>query len=58
MIKELNSNILAKPFLEWAGGKTQLLVKLEKRIPIKIKNCGNIKQYIEPFIGGGAIFFF
>ena len=28
----------AKPFLKWAGGKTQLLVELEKRIPKKIKD--------------------
>ncbi len=42
----------AKPFLKWAGGKSQLLPKLIKYIP------QNYNQYIEPFIGGGALFFY
>lgn len=40
-----------KPFLKWAGGKRQLLKQLECYLPNKIKN------YIEPFVGGGAVFF-
>lgn len=40
-----------KPFLKWAGGKTQLLSELTKHIP---KHFG---RYIEPFVGGGALFF-
>lgn len=40
-----------KPFLKWAGGKTQLTPELIKYIP------SNYKKYIEPFIGGGALFF-
>ncbi len=40
-----------KPFLKWAGGKTQLLNELNKYIPL------NYGKYIEPFIGGGALFF-
>jgi DNA adenine methylase len=40
-----------QPFLKWAGGKTQLLPELEKYIP---KSYG---KYIEPFLGGGALFF-
>jgi DNA adenine methylase len=47
----------AKPFLKWAGGKTQLLDELEKRLPKKIKDEGVIENYVEPFIGGGAMFF-
>lgn len=46
----------AKPFLKWAGGKTQLLHEIQKRLPLELEN-GKIKRYIEPFIGGGAVFF-
>ena len=56
-ISELN-NYNAKPFLKWAGGKTQLLNDLEKQLPFKIKDTKIIKNYIEPFIGGGAFFFY
>ena len=41
----------AKPILKWAGGKTQMLGELMPRIP---KTYG---RYIEPFFGGGALFF-
>jgi DNA adenine methylase len=40
-----------KPLLKWAGGKTQLLSELLPKIP---KKYG---RYIEPFFGGGALFF-
>ena len=56
-ISELN-NYKAKPFLKWAGGKTQLLNELEKQLPFKIKKTKIIKNYVEPFIGGGAFFFY
>lgn len=46
----------AKPFLKWAGGKGQLLAQYEKYFPIELIN-GEIETYIEPFIGGGAVFF-
>lgn len=45
------TSFLARPFLKWAGGKTQLLGDLLPKIP---KSYG---KYIEPFIGGGAVFF-
>jgi len=41
----------AKPLLKWVGGKTQLLKELIPRIP------GRYGRYIEPFLGGGALFF-
>lgn len=48
----------ARPFLKWAGGKRQLLGDLAKRIPPQIIKKGVIETYIEPFVGGGAFFFY
>lgn len=46
---------IAKPFLKWAGGKTQLISEIEKSLP---KGLANAKfTYIEPFVGSGAILF-
>ncbi len=45
-----------KPVLKWAGGKGQLLDQIEEKLPLKLK-MGGIKRYIEPFVGGGAVFF-
>lgn len=46
---------IAKPFLKWAGGKTQLITDIEKALP---KNIVTKKfTYIEPFLGSGAVFF-
>ena len=47
----------ARPFLKWAGGKTQLLSEFSKRLPNELKE-GKITRYVEPFIGGGAVFFY
>ena len=41
----------AKPILKWAGGKTQMLGNLLPKVP------GSFGRYIEPFFGGGAMFF-
>ena len=46
----------AKPVLKWAGGKTQLLPQLNELLPAKLK-VNAIKTYIEPFVGGAAMFF-
>ena len=47
---------VAKPFLKWAGGKGQLLNKFDELYPQELID-GQIETYIEPFIGGGAVFF-
>ena len=47
------ANKVAKPFLKWAGGKTQLIGEIEKNLPIEIIN--NKFTYLEPFVGSGAI---
>ena len=44
----------AKPFLKWAGGKTQLLHDIEKRFPY---NKNDTFSFVEPFIGSGAVLF-
>ena len=42
----------SRPFLKWAGGKTQLLSKHDRFI------SQSISRYFEPFLGGGALFFY
>jgi DNA adenine methylase len=42
---------MARPFIKWAGGKTQLLPELIGRIPDRFG------RYYEPFIGSAALFF-
>ncbi|MDD3915315.1 MAG: Dam family site-specific DNA-(adenine-N6)-methyltransferase [Bacteroidales bacterium] len=39
-----------RPFVKWAGGKTQLLERLHAYMPKTYNN------YFEPFIGGGSFF--
>ncbi len=40
-----------KPFIKWAGGK-------EKELPIILENLPkDYDRYIEPFVGGGAVYF-
>jgi DNA adenine methylase len=46
----------AKPFLKWAGGKAQLLEQMDGYFPSELK-LGKVKRYVEPFVGGGAVFF-
>lgn len=47
----MTAAVVARPFLRWAGGKTQLLPELLARVPEKFG------RYYEPFVGGGALFF-
>lgn len=44
-----------KPFIKWAGGKSQLLSDIRRRYPFEMGV--SITKYCEPFIGGGAVFF-
>ncbi|MDE7094439.1 MAG: DNA adenine methylase [Oscillospiraceae bacterium] len=44
-------NLKIKPFLKWAGGKSQLLTN------IRLKYPKQITSYCEPFVGGGAVLF-
>lgn len=40
------------PIVKWVGGKRQLMFELLKNMP------KNYNRYFEPFIGGGALFFY
>jgi len=42
-----------RPFLKWAGGKSQLLGQFQPLLP----RPGSYERYIEPFVGSGALFF-
>jgi DNA adenine methylase len=46
----------AKPFVKWAGGKSQLITEIEREI-YKVDATNKVFSYIEPFVGGGAILF-
>jgi len=49
---DIDKKDIVKPILKWAGGKTQLLPEIIKRMPHRYN------KYIEPFFGGGALFFY
>ena len=51
-----NKSFPAKPFLKWAGSKRQLLKHFTGIYPPELK-AGAIKNYYEPFLGSGAVFF-
>lgn len=48
-------NKVAKPFLKWAGGKTQLINDIERNLPTDVTR--HEFTYIEPFVGSGAVLF-
>ncbi|MFI5307420.1 MAG: DNA adenine methylase [Polyangiales bacterium] len=41
------------PFLKWAGGKARLLAQLRPLLPPGVE----LMRHVEPFVGGGAMFF-
>lgn len=43
---------LVMPVVKWVGGKRQLLTEIDKYIP------SHYSTYYEPFLGGGAVFFY
>lgn len=46
------SNLQAKPFVKWVGGKSQLLEEIDAHLP---EDFSTKKiTYVEPFVGGGA----
>ena len=45
-----NNKIKLQPLVKWSGGKGDEIKLFEKYIP-------SYKKYIEPFVGGGAVFF-
>lgn len=48
--------IIAKPFIKWVGGKSQLLTAIKDTLPSDFAQRKNL-AYIEPFVGGGAVLF-
>ena len=52
-----STHLKAKPFVKWAGGKTQLLPVIEQILPYSFADRPSV-TYIEPFVGGGAVMFY
>lgn len=55
--KNNNKDVIARPFVKWAGGKGYQLQRLEELLPTDFDNLQNV-TYIEPFVGGGAMLFY
>ncbi len=51
-ISKSSSTSPAKPFLQWVGGKREMIEQYKHLIPNKFKT------YHEPFLGGGAMFYY
>ncbi len=54
-ITKTTYNKKARPFIKWAGGKSQLLGQFAQHYPSELID-GKITRYVEPFLGGGAVF--
>lgn len=46
------TNKKAKPFVQWVGGKREMIPQYQTYLPV------NYDYYFEPFLGGGAMFFY
>jgi DNA adenine methylase len=49
------ADMAVKPFLKWAGGKSQILEDIRQNYPAGLGV--SITKYAEPFVGGGAVLF-
>ena len=49
-----DDRVPAHPFLKWAGGKWSIAPRIERLLPHDVRD----RVYREPFIGGGAMFFY
>ena len=47
---------VAKPRSQMGRGKTQLIDQIDMYLPPEMK-AGKITTYVEPMVGGGAVFF-
>ena len=51
-INQINENKHLKPLIKWSGGKSDEIKNFEKYFPL------NYERYIEPFVGGGSVYFY
>ena len=51
-LNQLSQIVQARPFIKWAGGKSRLLEQYKPFLPT------DFERYHEPFLGGGALFFY
>jgi len=49
------SDMTVKPYIKWAGGKSQILDSIRSKYPAGLG--ATITKYAEPFVGGGAVLF-
>ncbi|HLP88846.1 MAG TPA: DNA adenine methylase [Nostocaceae cyanobacterium] len=52
MVTQIPKKNSPRPFLKWAGGKSRLIQQYQVYFP------KNYQTYYEPFLGGGAVFFY